>query len=257
MVVIAGLVALFGAIIGSFLNVVAHRVPGGHSVVSPPSACPHCDAAIRARHNIPLIGWLILRGRCHDCSASISVRYPIVEAFTAAAFFATTLLIGLEWSLVAHLWFVSVTLVFILTDLDHHRLPNAIMLPGTIGGTLLLGGGALADDRVGDFVEALAAGVGYFLLMLLIALVARGGFGFGDVKLAFLLGMFAGYWGGWPLAVLAAFAGFMLGGVLSLFLLATRLKGRKDAIAFGPPMILGSWIAIVWGRSILDWYLRL
>ncbi len=256
MVVIAGLVALFGAIIGSFLNVVAHRVPEGNSVVSPPSACTNCDAAIRARHNIPVLGWIILRGRCHDCSAAISVRYPIVEAATAGAFFATTLVVGLEWSLLAHLWFVSVTIVFVLTDLDHHRLPNAIMIPGTVVGALALGGGALADGRAGDFVEALAAGAGYFLLMLLIALVARGGFGFGDVKLAFLLGVFAGY-GGWPLAAFAAFAGFMLGGVISLFLVVTRIKGRKDAIAFGPPMILGSWIAIVWGRSILDWYLRI
>lgn len=184
------------------------------------------------------------------------MRYPIVEAATAATFFATTLVVGLEWSLGAYLWFVSVTIVFILTDLDHHRLPNAIMIPGTIVGVVALGGGALADDRGGDYLEAIAAGTGYFLLMLLIALVARGGFGFGDVKLAFMLGMFAGY-GGWPSAALAAFAGFMLGGVISLFLVVTRIKGRKDAIAFGPPMILGSWIAIVWGRSILDWYLRL
>lgn len=245
---------LLGLAIGSFLNVVAHRIPAGHSVVSPPSACPHCGHSIRNRDNIPVLGWILLRGKCRDCGAPISMRYPLVEAATGLAFFGTTLLLDLSWSLPAHLWFVALGIVFVLTDFDHHRLPNAIMLPGTVGALLLLGVGALADGRLADLVEALASGAGYFLVMFLLALVAKGGFGFGDVKLAFVLGLFAGYVA-WPVAVLAAFLGFLIGGAVSLFLVITRIRGRKDFIPFGPPMILGSWIAVAFGTRILDWYL--
>lgn len=254
MVAIATLVGILGLAIGSFLNVVAHRVPAGHSVVSPPSACPRCGAAIRPRDNVPVLGWLLLRGRCRDCGEPISPRYPLVEAFTGVAFFVTTLTIDLQWVLPAYLWFVAVTTVFVITDLDHHRLPNAIMLPGTVVGVALLAAGALLDGRPGDLVEALGSGLGYFLLLFLIALAARGGFGFGDVKLSFMLGVFTGF-EGWPLAVLAAFGGFFLGGTVSLVLVITRLRGRKDYIPFGPPMIAASWIAILWGEGILDWYL--
>jgi len=201
-----------------------------------------------------VVGWILLRGRCRDCAQPISVRYPIVEAVTGVAFFATTLHIGLVWSLPAHLWFLAVGIAFILTDLDHHRLPNAIMLPGTVVGVLLLAAGAVGDRRLGDFVEALASGVGYFLVMLLLAIVANGGFGFGDVKLSFILGVFPGYVA-WPVAALTAFLGFFIGGVVSLILVVTKLKGRKDFIPFGPPMILASWIAVAVGREILDWYL--
>jgi leader peptidase (prepilin peptidase)/N-methyltransferase len=254
LVAIAALVGFLGLAIGSFLNVVAHRVPEGHSVVSPPSACPKCARPIRPRDNVPVLGWLLLRGRCRDCGEPISARYPLVEAFTAAAFFVTTMVVDLSWVLPAYLWFVAVTIVFVLTDLDHHRLPNAIMLPGTVIGVLLLAAGALLDGRPGDLGEALASGAGYFLLLFLIALAARGGFGFGDVKLSFMLGLFTGF-GGWSLAALAAFGGFFLGGTVSLVLVITRLRGRKDYIPFGPPMIVASWIAVLWGQEIVDWYL--
>jgi leader peptidase (prepilin peptidase)/N-methyltransferase len=251
---IAALAGLLGLAIGSFLNVVAHRVPEGHSVVSPPSACPKCGTRIRNRDNVPVLGWILLRGRCRDCDEPISIRYPMVEAATGLAFFATTYVVDLTWSLPAYLWFVAVGIAFVLTDFDHHRLPNAIMLPGTVGGALLLLGGALGDARLPDYAESLASGAGYFALMFLLAIIANGGFGFGDVKLAFMLGMFAGY-GGWPIAVLAALLGFLIGGFVSLFLVLTKLRGRKDFIPFGPPMILASWVAVAFGTGILDWYL--
>ena len=221
----------------------------------PPSAYPSCSALIRARDNVPVASWLLLRGRCRHCNEPISVRYPLVEAATAVLFVGTTALVGLVWSLPAHLWFVSLTMVLILTDLDHFWLPNRIMLPGTMVGVLLLAGGAGLDGRIGDIGEALASGGGYFGFMLIIALVARGGFGFGDVKLAFVLGVFTGY-GGWGLTVLSAFGGFFIGGVTSVVLIVARIRSRKDFIPFGPPLMVASWIAIGWGRAILDWYLR-
>lgn len=254
MVAIALLVGLLGLAIGSFLNVVAHRVPDGRSVVSPPSACPSCGTPIAPRDNIPVASWILLRGRCRHCGEPISIRYPLVELATGLLFAATTLVIGVVWSLPAHLWFVALTLVLIITDFEHFRLPNPIVLWGTVGGVILLVAGAILDGRAADLPEAGLAGAGYFTLMLLIALAARGGFGFGDVKLAFVLGVFTGY-GGWGLTALAAFGGFFIGGVSSILLIVTGLRSRKDFIPFGPPMMVAAWIAITWGRDIIDWYL--
>ena len=254
MVAVFVLVGLLGLAVGSFLNVVAHRVPEGRSVVAPPSACPSCESLISPRDNIPVVSWLLLRRKCRTCGEPISARYPIVELSTALLFVATLGSIGLVWSLPAHLWFVALTITLIVTDFDHFRLPNRILLPGTLVSIGLLATGAWFDGRIGDIPEALAAGAGYFGVMLVIALIAKGGFGFGDVKLAFVLGVFAGY-GGWELAALAAFGGFFVGGVSSVVLIVTRIRGRKDFIPFGPPMMVAAWIAIVWGSEILDWYL--
>ena len=250
----AVLIGVFGLLIGSFLNVVAHRIPNGESVVSPPSSCPRCGQAIRPRDNVPVVGWILLRGACRDCGAPISIRYPLVEAATGALFALTTLVVGSGWDLPAHLWFVGLTIAFILTDLDHHRLPNRMMLPGTIVGVVLLGAGAALEGRLTDFGIGLAAGAANFALFLLLAVLARGGFGMGDVKLAFILGVFTGYHD-WSYTPLAAFFAFLIGGSVSLLLLALRVRGRKDAIPFGPPMIVASWIAITWGEPILNWYL--
>lgn len=255
MVAIALLVGLFGLAIGSFLNVVAHRVPKDESVVRPPSACPSCDTPIAPRDNIPVVSWLLLGARCRSCGEPISVRYPLVEAATGLLFAATTLVIDLVWTLPAHLWFVALTVVLIVTDFDHFRLPNKILLPGTVVGVALLSIGALFDGRIDDIPRALAGGATYFGLMFLIALAARGGFGFGDVKLAFILGVFVGYAGGWGFVALAAFGGFFIGGLASVLLIITRLRGRKDFIPFGPPMMVAAWLTIAWGRPIIDWYL--
>ncbi len=182
------------------------------------------------------------------------MRYPLVEAATGLMFAVTTLVVGPGWDLPAHLWFVALTIVLILTDLDHHRIPNKILLPGTIGGVLLLLIGGALEGRLIDVGTGLVTGAGNFLLFLVIALAARGGFGMGDVKLAFILGVFTGYHA-WSLALVGSFLAFLLGGAASIVLLALRRRGRKDAIPFGPPMIVGAWLAVVWGRELLDWYL--
>lgn len=251
--VIAG-AAVFGLLIGSFINVVAYRVPEGRSVVTPPSACPSCDDPIQPRDNIPVVSWLLLRGRCRSCSAQISARYPIVEASTGAAFGVTAGLVGLEWVLPAYLWFVGVTIALTLTDLDHKRIPNAILYPSTVVAVVLLGGGAALDGRLGDFGRALAGGAAYFFLFFLLALAARGGFGFGDVKLGFFLGLYLAF-EAWGVLVTGIFLSFLLGGVVAIALLAARRRGRKDAVAFGPSMVGGAYIALIWGREIVDWYL--
>jgi leader peptidase (prepilin peptidase)/N-methyltransferase len=245
---------LFGLVIGSFLNVVAFRVPAGRSVVRPPSACPTCGLAIRWYDNIPVVSWLVLRGRCRDCDAPISPRYPIVEALTGLLFAGTYLVVELRWVLPAYLVFAATSMVLILTDLDHKRIPNRILYPSTAVAVLLLVGGAAGDGSWGDVPRALAGGAIYFALLLVIALIARGGFGMGDVKLAFLLGTFLAF-RSWDSLWSGIFLAFLIGGVISLLLLATGRKGRKDAIPFGPPLIVGAWAAVAWGEALVGWYL--
>ena len=250
----ATVAGLFGLLIGSFLNVLAYRVPLGRSVVSPPSACPSCAHAIRWKDNIPVVSWLLLRGKCRDCSVPISPRYPLVEAGTGVLFAGTYLVIGPDWVLTAYLLFVATTVALVLTDLDHKRIPNRILYPATLAAVPLLAVGALLDDTLSAIPRALAGGAIYFGLLLIIALVARGGFGMGDVKLAFLLGIFLAF-PSWETLGAGVFLAFLIGGLVSLALLVTKRKGRKDAIPFGPPLIIGAWAAVIWGKQLVDWYL--
>ncbi|MFC2177090.1 prepilin peptidase [Actinomycetota bacterium] len=246
--------ALLGLAVGSYVNVVAYRVPLHRSVVSPRSACPHCDHPLGWRDNIPLVSWVILRGRCRHCRARISIRYPIVEGVTAALFTATVVVIGAQWVLPAYLWFVGVTVALTLTDLDHKLIPNRILFPSSIAGAILLGVGALIDGEAASFGRALLGATAYFVSLLVVALIAKGGFGFGDVKLAWFLGLYAAYLG-WGELLVAIFMPFAIGGVASILLLVTRIKGRKDAIPFGPYMVIGAYLAVVAGQQIVDWYL--
>lgn len=246
--------AVFGLIIGSFLNVVAHRVPAGVSVARGRSACPACGTTIGALDNLPVVSWLILRGRCRHCSSRISLRYPIVEAGTAVLFVATVLVVGAAWVLPAYLWFVALTFVLSVIDLDTKRLPNRVLYPGTAVALVLLAGGAVADGDAGAFARGLLGGATYFGFLLVVALAARGGFGFGDVKLGFLLGLFTAHVA-WGTLFVAVFAAFLIGGLVSVGLLVAGRVGRKDTIPFGPSLVLGSWVAVVYGERIMDWYL--
>jgi len=251
---LAAVCFLLGLVVGSFLNVVAYRVPRDLSIVRPGSACPSCDAPIRPRDNVPVVSWLLLRGRCRSCGERISARYPIVELGTGLAFAATAAVIGPVAVLPAYLWFVGLTVVLVLTDLDHKLIPNRILYPGTAIGVGLLFASAVVSGELSRFGVAVAAGVAFFAVLLVIALVARGGFGMGDVKLGFLLGVFTGYLG-WGRAIVAFVLAFVLGGLVSAVLLATRRRGRKDAIPFGPYLVAGAYGAIVAGEAIITWYL--
>jgi leader peptidase (prepilin peptidase)/N-methyltransferase len=251
---VAPLAAFFGLILGSFVNVVAYRIPAGLSVISPPSACPACSHPIRARDNVPVLSWVLLRGRCRDCGARISIRYPIVEIATAALFAAAVLVIGIEPELPAYLWFVGVSLALVLTDIDVHRLPNRILYPSTVVGAALLFAGAVAAGELARFWRALAGGGFYFALFLILALAARGGFGLGDVKLAFFLGLFLAHQS-WDVLGAGIALGIGVGGAWATVLLIARRADRKAKIAFGPAMILGAYLALAVGQWLADWYL--
>ena len=246
---------LLGLAVGSFLNVVIHRVPDDQSVIRPGSHCPHCGAAVRNRHNIPVFGWLLLRGRCADCAAPISARYPLVEAGTAALFVAVTAHFGLSWELPAYLYLAGVAVALAAIDLDTMRLPDAIVLPSYGIAIALLTPAMIAEHGWAAGTRSLLAGAALCALYFAIATVHRG-MGFGDVKLALLLGLYLGFLG-WQFLAVGAFAGFLLGGVVGAVLLAAGRATRKTRIPFGPSMLAGALLAVFAGAPVADWYLGL
>ena len=241
------LVGVLGLCIGSFLNVVIHRVPLGLSVVSPPSSCPGCEAPIRARHNVPVVGWLVLRGRCADCGAAISARYPIVELLTGAVFVLVTwraLDLGQPETVPALLTFAAVGIALGAIDLDTRRLPDVLVLPAyPVLAVLLIGAAAVRDDWWAAARSGLG-GLALFGFFFALAFISPRGMGFGDVKLAGVIGLVLGYFSWWTL-VIGAFAGFFLGAVVGVALIAVGAGGRKTAVPFGPFMVLGA-LAALW-----------
>jgi leader peptidase (prepilin peptidase)/N-methyltransferase len=243
---------ILGLLIGSFLNVVAYRVPRGESIAHPPSHCPSCDRPIRNRHNIPVLGWLMLRGRCFDCGAPISARYPLVEAGTALAFAA----IGVRFAdhpqlLAAYLVFTAIGIALALIDLDVRRLPDVIVLPAYPVLAALL----VIDTDGHALLRAVYAGAALYAFYFLIAVLAPGSMGFGDVKLAGVLGGVLGYLS-WGALLTGAFLGFLLGAVVGVLLIVVRRADRKSAVPFGPFMIVAAWASILGASGLGEAYLR-
>ena len=254
MIAILVLLAVFGLLIGSFLNVVVWRVPRGESLLSPPSHCPGCEMPVRPRDNIPVLSWLLLRGRCRDCREPINVRYPLVEAATSAAFVAMAVRFGFDAALPAFLYLAAISVALALIDIDTQRLPNAIVLPSYAVGLVLLGVAAVAQGGYGDLVRAILGMAALYGFYFGLALLYPAGMGFGDVKLAGVLGLYLG-WLGWAELVAGGFLGFLLGGVVGGVLMAVRRAGRKSKIPFGPFMLGGAFIAVLWGDALADLYL--
>jgi leader peptidase (prepilin peptidase)/N-methyltransferase len=246
--------AVLGLMVGSFLNVVIWRVPRGESVVRPPSACPGCGHAVRPRDNVPVLSWVLLRGRCRDCSEPISARYPLVEAGTAALFALTAAFFGAVWHLPAFLYLAAVSVCLALIDVDVKRLPDAIVLPSYAVGAVLLGGASLLQGDADSAVRAVAGTAILFGAYFLMALAYPAGMGFGDVKLAGVLGMYLG-WLGWSQLAVGSFAAFLVGGLVGVAIVVSGRGGRKTAIPFGPYMLLGAYVGIVAGDRLADLYL--
>ena len=265
--IIVTLATILGLAIGSFLNVVIWRLPRGESLAHPPSACPKCGHEIRKRDNIPVLSWLILRGRCRDCGAPISPRYPLVEAGTALFFGLVALdfvtrapdqpqASAALWALPAFLYLAAVSVALAAIDIDLRRLPDRIVLPSIVVGVVLL---AVATFGAGDWgllVRALVGGAVLFAFYFALVLAYPRGMGFGDVKLAALLGLYLG-WMGWDALIVGAFAAFLIGGVFAIVLVLVKRANGKTAIPFGPWMLLGAWVGIFLGSDIAAGYLAL
>jgi leader peptidase (prepilin peptidase)/N-methyltransferase len=241
-----------GAVLGSFLNVCIHRLPRGISVVAPPSACPQCGTRIRPYDNVPVLGWVWLGGKCRACRNPISVRYPVVEALTAALFLLVAGQTGFTWSLLPALTFVSAMIVVTLVDYDARIVPDVITLPGIVLGVLF---SLLTPLTV---VESVAGAVLGFLLFLGIAWVYRRltgieGLGGGDIKLAAMLGAFLGYQG----LFLTIFAASLMGTVVGVSLMLRGRGGRKTALPFGTFLAPAAAAAYFWADDVISWYVGL
>ena len=249
----------FGLAVGSFLNVVIYRVPSGESVVSPPSKCPSCGSPIRPWHNVPVLGWLLLHGTCHDCRAPISVRYPLVEAGTGLLFAAVTwrlLALDMPWALPAYLYLAAAGIALAMIDIDVKRLPNAIVLPSYPVVAVLITVAALGADEWWALARAAVGAAALFAFYFAIVLAVPAGMGFGDAKLAGVLGALMGYLS-WSALIVATFGAFLLGAIVGVTLMVVGRAGRKTAIPFGPFMIAGALIAFFADGWLTDGYLRL
>jgi leader peptidase (prepilin peptidase)/N-methyltransferase len=244
---------VLGLLVGSFLNVVIWRVPRKLSVVRPPSHCPQCETPISPRDNVPVLSWLLLRGRCRHCGNPIPVRYPLVEAAGGVLFAAVALRFGSDWALPAYLVLTAALLAISIIDLEHFIVPDRITAPLTVSSLVLLGVAAGADGDWSRFGRSLLGGLAFFAFLLLLNIINPRGMGMGDVKLSFSLGLFLG-WLGWGQVFLGGFLSFLLGAVVGVALIATKVKTRKDHVPFGPFLASGTLITILWAAPILHWY---
>lgn len=244
---------ILGAVVGSFLNVCIYRIPAEKSIVSPPSSCPACGHPIRWYENIPMVSYLLLRGRCSSCQIRISPRYPAVEALTGGLFALTFFYFGFSTATMVYLIFVAALVVITFIDLDHQIIPDVISLPGILVGFagsffvpwltwsdsifgVLLGGGSL-----------LAVAWGYEKL------TGREGMGGGDIKLLAMFGAFLGWQAVFPVIFLASLVGTLVGVPLMLI----QKGDTRLAIPFGPFLALAAIVYLFWGQMLIDWYLGL
>jgi leader peptidase (prepilin peptidase) / N-methyltransferase len=232
-------------VLGSFLNVVIHRLPRGESLVHPRSRCPSCEKQIAGYDNIPIVSWLVLRGRCRHCSAPISPRYPAVELITALVFAAVVLVRGFDDDLIIELPFVAALIALAGIDLDHRLLPNKIVYPLAAWGVVAV----LIADR-DDIVEHLVAGAGAFLFLFLAVLAYPRGMGMGDVKLAGAMGIYLG-----TSVIPALLVAFLSGSVVGIVIIAREgAAARKKAVPFGVFLALGGIVGVLAGPELIDVY---
>jgi leader peptidase (prepilin peptidase) / N-methyltransferase len=245
--VVAILAVPAGLIFGSFATVVAHRVPRRESFVAGRSRCPHCGETIAAYDNIPVVSWLLLRGRCRRCHGAISIRYPAVEVALGLAFLLTALVLWDDAAeLALGLVFVATLAAITLTDLEQRIIPNRILLVSGLIGIAL----AAALDP-SSLPERLAWGLGAGGLLLATALVYPRGMGMGDVKLAAVMGLYLG-----RAVAPALLIGFLCGALVGVALMVRDgTAARKAGVPFGPFLALGGFVALLAGNQLVDWYL--
>jgi len=249
------LFAILGLAVGSFLNVCIDRLPQNKSIVLPPSHCEACQHKLAAKDLIPVFSYLRLRGRCRYCQASIPRRVFWVELATALIFALLCWHYGLSAELGVMIFYACLFIIIFVIDLEHGLILNKVVYPGMVVALLLA---LLPQPWLTQWIEpgiasaALGGGIG-FGIFLLIALVSRGGMGWGDVKLAALIGLATGF----PLVFFAIIMGAILGGIVAVALVIAKKRTRRETIPFGPFLALAAMVTLLWGSNILSWYLGL
>ncbi|MEA2481577.1 MAG: leader peptidase (prepilin peptidase) / N-methyltransferase [Thermoleophilaceae bacterium] len=242
---IAAVAAPIGLLIGSFLNVVAYRLPRGESLLWPASHCPSCEAPIKPYDNVPVLSWLLLRGKCRGCGERISPRYPATELLTALAFAAIVLVKGVDKQLLWELPFAAMLIAVAAIDLEHRIVPNKILLPAAV-----FGAGAAALLRADHLPSLAIAAAGAFVFFLLAALAYPAGMGMGDVKLAGVMGLFLGL-----SVVPALFVAFVSGTVVGIVVIAREgAGGRKKGVPFAPFLAFGGIVGLLAGPALVHLY---
>lgn len=243
---------VFGLLIGSFLTVVADRVPRGASIVQPGSACGNCGLRLGPLDLVPVFSWLALRGKCRQCHVSIGIEPLVLEVSTAALFGLTAWQFGPTWRTGAYCVLMAALVVLSWIDLHTKRLPREITYTTMAIGVPLLCIAALVEDQPRRMWTMLLGAAIALAMMFLIWLVSRGGMGDGDVRLSPLLGAYLG-WLNPALALIGLFFGFLAGAVVGVVLLILGRAGRKTSVPFGPFLALGTVVAVFWGQSYIDW----
>ena len=249
---------LLGAAIGSFLNVLTDRLPAGMSLVSPPSHCPECQRRLSARDVVPIFSYLWLKRRCRYCKSPIPIRLFWVELGTGLLFAFLYWNYGLGWELLIIAVYCCLFIALLITDLEHNVLPNKIIYPGMVIALILAVLGSIFDFgltgvtglgfRLWIVNAVIGGGIG-FVLLLIPALIYRGGMGGGDIKLAGLIGLVTGF----PLVFVALFLAIVSGGLAAAIMVLAKLKRRKDTIPFGPFLCVATMVTLFWGSDLLNW----
>ncbi len=254
-------VFVFGLCFGSFLNVCIHRIPRKASVAFPASHCPHCQTPIKRRDLIPVLSYLLLGGKCRSCKSPISIRYPIVEFLTGAVWVVLFLRFGLTFESAVLIYLFTILIPILFIDLDHMIIPNGLVLAGLVAGVavffynLFLPFGLFSPSYWYTPLLGMVSASGFLLLVAVLGLFIykSTAMGMGDVKLFIPIGLVLG----WKLTLVALFLSTLLGAAAGIvFMIAKRLS-RKSQMPFGPYIIAGTFIAVLWGNQLIDWYLHL
>lgn len=243
------LIFTLGVMIGSFLNVCIYRIPQNQSIVSPPSHCLQCGKRLRPWDLVPVLSWLLLSGKCRYCASPISGRYALVELLTGLLFLLCFSIVGLSLELIKALIFASFLIVITFIDLDHQLILDKVLI-------WMAGAGVIINLWIGFPMPGalnmlLAAAVGGGVL-LLIAVLTRGGMGGGDIKLMAVLGL----WLGWAYILMVLLLSFIIGGIAGIVLIFFKVRGRKDFIPFGPFIAIAAFITLLFGLDIMFWYMH-
>jgi leader peptidase (prepilin peptidase)/N-methyltransferase len=242
---------ILGLIVGSFSNVCIYRIPKNESIIFPASHCPKCHSNISPVDNIPLLSYILLKGRCRNCKSKISIQYPIVELLTGLIYLIISLIYGLSIQTLIYIILSSALIIIAFIDLNEEIVPDVISLPGIVIGFII--SFFVTYISFIDSALGILAGGGIILIIGLAGSVIfkKEAMGGGDVKLAAMIGAFLG----WKYIIISLFLGFFLGALAGIILILSKIKSKEDMVPFGPFIVLGSFITILWGEKIISWYI--
>ena len=245
------LIFVLGLIVGSFSNVCIYRIPRNESIIYPASHCPKCRTTIKPIDNIPLLSYILLKGRCRYCKSKISIRYPVVEFLTGFIYLIIYWIYGLSIQTLIYIILSSALIIIAFIDLNQQIIPDVISLPGIVIGFIL----SFFVPYIAFINSALGVVVGGGVILIIglggSVIFKKEAMGGGDIKLAAMIGAFLG----WRYIIISLFLGFFLGALIGIILIMTKIKKREDVIPFGPFIVLGSLLTLLWGEKIITWYL--